>query len=135
MENLYRCVRCGGSGYHSEYEGEHLVVDPCLHCNGKGHVPFSVANVDRHEALCELIANSRVNAQRKSYDESDQGEGWAFHAAENMMTEYEYTQSKIWDAIGIVQNELKALSEPTLNALCDLLNVDIDISLPFIGGK
>jgi len=125
VEDRYRCVRCEGLGYREDREGDRLVRDPCLHCNGKGCVSYRVASVDRHEALCETIAYARVDAQRKACNENPEGEGWAFHAAENMMHEHEYTQARIWETTGIVQDELKALSYETLNALCDLLDIDM----------
>ena len=129
MNDRYLCLMCHGSGFFAELEGDREVRDTCLHCQGKGYVPYNVAFVDSVVALCEAITEALVMNQKKVAAENEEGEGWAFHAAENRMTEYDYTRARVWGSIPLVEKDLKSLSPPVLNALLSVAKIDTPLYL------
>lgn len=122
----YRCSRCQGSGYFV-YEEAEVGRDTCYHCGGDGFVPFQTASVDRAVALFETIAYKIINNRRKAANENEDGEGWAFHASENGMTEGDYTRVMTWTQTAIVESEMKNLPSEILSALCNLVQIEMPL--------
>lgn len=126
----YRCAMCQGAGHVPEVG---LLIDEpqlcsiCLHCQGKGYVNFDTAHTDSVLSLIEAVSESVVINAKKSADESEDGEGWAFHAAENRMTEYDYTRSKVWGTVPLVEKELRKLSPVIVNALLRVVGIDMPL--------
>lgn len=125
MTERFRCIRCGGTGYIEDNDHGHYTRDVCMHCDGTGCVSYSVAQADRFTALCETIAYQTIMRYKENADNDPEGEGWAFAAAENMMHEHDYTQARIWDETGRVENQLRGLDESTLRTMCDMANIDM----------
>lgn len=105
MENaadrLFRCTRCvqGVDIYHDEEEGR-TVQDACYHCGATGWVDADTHRHDRLQSIVARFAAQEAHARRRAIDayaatEPGYGEDFAFAAAENMMTEYDYLQEMI----------------------------------------
>lgn len=117
----YRCIACNGEGRQHFDEDDNRVSDTCYHCRGQGAVSLETAVHDRHERLASMLAESIVNQRRDSAN--DCSEGWDFHAAENGMSAFEYTNVKVWDELGRVQKSLMNVDPTVLSAMCDLAKI------------
>lgn len=115
------CPKCNGIGYcesiGDEYEPNS--VDACYHCGTTGKVSDETYYDDRINKLAAMLSCTAVNSERNSRDSDPDGEGWAFCAAENMMSEYEYTKAKQYDHEFRLRDELKALNPYLLNVLLE----------------
>jgi hypothetical protein len=88
---MAQCNQCEKGYYY--LDGEYNV---CYHCSGTGQVSDEQAQDDRESALIEQLARESVYEEKRALNESDNdGEDWAFHAAENMLSEHEYTKTMI----------------------------------------
>lgn len=121
MENL-ECSRCGGEGSEGyEEEPGRWVTDTCYHCSGTGKIDDETALHDAFGALVARMARFRVEALRKAKNEDMEGEGWAFCAAENMMSEWDYTTERVWAEESRLHQELEGLSELTKRLMVECL--------------
>jgi hypothetical protein len=73
------------------------------------------------EQLAHILGATYVQGWRKSCNEDPEGEGWAFRAAENMMSEYDYTLAMTYEKAAEVGEELTKLSSVALVALKEAL--------------
>jgi len=106
---MISCTQCGGEGRTPEREGDHLVEAPCYHCGTTGQISEELAGHDELGALAGWLACQSVAEERAARNEDPEGEDWAFCAAENMLTEYEYTQGRIWEKEGFYQQRINEL--------------------------
>jgi hypothetical protein len=84
-----RCGRCvGGVTVHDDDDDRH-VTDVCYHCGGTGFVDEETAFHDELRRLAGYYAFRAAHEYRRVCDEDPDGEDFAFHAAENMMTAHD----------------------------------------------
>ncbi|NDB82594.1 MAG: hypothetical protein EB127_07610 [Alphaproteobacteria bacterium] len=94
---MSKCIRCYGSGVETYEDYYRVVEDTCYHCGGTGKVDSETAFQDDLELVANRLAAIRVDQIRKAYNSDPDGEGWAFRAAENMMSERDYTACREWE--------------------------------------
>lgn len=121
-DERFVCPGCGGDGFKIVEEFGRRFEDACYHCATNGYIGREQLDADRLAGLAGRIAHQRVQEMRKSCNEAEESEGWAFHAAENRMTEYDYTQARIWEEEVSVAEELQKLQPRTLSILLDITN-------------
>ncbi len=113
------CEKCGGSGSECYEDDGRNVSDMCYRCLGSGKVDSETAHSTRMEQVAHILGVSYVAAWRKSCNEDPEGEGWAFRAAEDMMSEYDYTKAMQYDKAAEVGQELTKLSHMAQIALIE----------------
>lgn len=87
---MVECSRCNGTGWQ-EYEEDGMeVVDACYHCGNTGIVDEETAFHDKLAKVGQAMAIEYVREYKMSADSDPYGEGFAFHAAERMLTPWEY---------------------------------------------
>jgi hypothetical protein len=84
----FNCTRCD-DGYHED--------GPCYHCSTTGYIDEETHFQDQLSACGHILAAYEVDRIRTLADSDPDGEGFAFRAAEDMMTVYEYTTMLHWD--------------------------------------
>jgi hypothetical protein len=98
---MAKCNRCDGGSYMLDGE-----ENTCYHCEGTGRISEATAQADQRYALVEQLAAEQVSEQRRARNNNPDGEDWAFCAAENMMSEYDYTQSRIMDQVHVLLEKI-----------------------------
>lgn len=89
----YPCPVCCGDGALRSldpHEEERGINDTCYHCAGSGVIDAESYRHDKLIGVAETLATMRATELRRLRDEDPEGEGFAFAAAENMMTPHEY---------------------------------------------
>jgi hypothetical protein len=120
-DNLVKCEKCGGKGRESFEEDGRTVSDMCYRCAGSGKVDEETAHMTRMQQVAAIVGNAYVQGWRKSCNEDPEGEGWAFRAAENMMSEHDYTLAMTYEKSAEVGEELSKLSHFAQVALIEAL--------------
>lgn len=120
-DSLVKCEKCGGSGSECYEEDGRQVSDTCYRCAGSGKVEPEVAHSTRLSQVATIMADAYVKGWRKSCNEDPCGEGWEFRAAENMMSEYDYTLAMTYEKAAEVGAELVKLSHLAQVALIEAL--------------
>lgn len=102
-----QCSRCYGMGYE-EYEEDYgrTVRDTCYHCSGSGKVDEETDFQDKLGDVAYTLATGAVYKIIQSCNSDPDGEGWNFRAAENMMSERDYTMGYIDDYQAHYLNDL-----------------------------
>ncbi len=116
-----KCEKCGGSGSESYEEDGRMVSDTCYRCSGSGKVDDEVNHHTRMEQVAHIVGAAYVQGWRKSCNEDPEGEGWVFRAAENMMSEHDYTLAMTYEKAAEVGEELSKLSHLAQVALIEAL--------------
>ena len=111
------CPRCNGTGSQDWEEDGRPVTDVCYRCSGSGRVDSDNAHQVHLLNVCEVLAAVAVEAERKARNEDPEGEGWAFCAAENMMSERDYTTARRMDRAAEFGEEVSKLSRSMQEAL------------------
>lgn len=126
---MVKCGPCDGEGYREDRDedaGGRLVRDACYHCGTTGWIDEETAFKDRisnvAEGLAAEIIHDRAAATDRAAEEDQTGEGWAFAAAENMMTEHDYTKARTYEEAHRVGEILLKLDRSLLRALLDRLD-------------
>jgi hypothetical protein len=106
------CSRCDGLGYEEYYDEDTYrdVRDTCYHCGGCGRVDSETAYHDRLSGVAHSLAVNSVSELQKWINSNPDGEGWEFHAAENMMRGYEYFQVRVMDYMSDYLDRLMQMS-------------------------
>ena len=110
MDSSNICVRCDGEGIEYFEEDNRPQSHTCYHCSGSGYVEDDMAF---HDKLCQLavgLATHYVSEMQKDIDSDPDGEGWNFHAAENMMSGRDYFSMKVYDHAAIFSQQLQGFS-------------------------
>jgi hypothetical protein len=103
------CTRCNGYGIDSYEEDNRMIEETCYHCGGSGQIESD--ELDQAAKIAYAMAHSHV-LEYKAYRNNDiDGEGFAFCAAENMMNEYDYFRSLVWDYVSVYMKELAKCTE------------------------
>lgn len=116
--NTVKCRNCV-DGWREEMEGGRPVRDACYTCGNTGRVAREQDAVIRLGQMIEMLAADRVAAMRAATDSDPEGEGWAFHAAENGMSAYDYSTVRVMaetDRLGRVFKKLQDEGESALVA-------------------
>ena len=116
-----KCEKCGGSGSESYEEDGRTVSDTCYRCSGSGRVDEETAHHTKLEQVAHIVGAAYVQGWRKSCNEDPEGEGWVFRAAENMMSEHDYTLAMTYEKAAEVGEELSKLSHLAQVALIEAL--------------
>ena len=87
------CLRCDGEGRQAWDEDGVRFLDACYACLGRGWVDEITAHDQRVGAACDRLGALRAAAYRRARDEDPDGEGFAFCAAEHMLSPREYEQA------------------------------------------
>jgi hypothetical protein len=101
------CTRCNGNGY--EFPDDECYAGcyyHCLHCGGSGTVDDETAYQDKLQGVALVMADVHVREYKKYKDEDPDGEGFAFCAAENMMSEWDYRKSLVYEYMSVYMNRL-----------------------------
>ncbi|CAE7860165.1 unnamed protein product [Symbiodinium microadriaticum] len=108
-----RCGHCGGEGYKWVDDGDDFhsrpVRDACYHCGTEGYISDEQWRQDRLERAASALAADMTEAEIDSANSNPDGEGFAFHAAENGMHEHEYRQACYYENEGRAMAALKLL--------------------------
>ena len=116
------CPKCNGDAWQHWQEDGRWVRDPCYHCGNTGQVSEEQYFHDQLAEVANVLAWSAVSHARKAANENPDGEGWAFAAAENRISEWDYTQGVFFDYQDRFLCELAALDVDLQRALIDTNN-------------
>lgn len=116
-----KCEKCGGSGSESYEEDGRQVSDVCYRCAGSGKVDEETNHRTRMQQVAHIVGAAYVDGWRKSCNEDPEGEGWAFRAAENMMSEHDYTLAMTYEKAAEVGQEFIKLSHLAQVALIEAI--------------
>jgi DnaJ-class molecular chaperone len=116
-----KCMKCNGEGRVTFEEDGRMVTDACYRCGATGQVDEETDLQSRIEAAAGQLAVAHVDRMIAARNEDPEGEGWAFCAAENMMTERDYSAMHVYDAQGSIADQLTKLPRGLLMALLDVL--------------
>lgn len=117
MSDNVKCKRCNGTGSQNWVEDGRNVRDVCYRCMGAGRVDPETAHQSDLEDVAAVMGRMAVDDERRCRNKDPEGEGWAFCAAENMMTERDYTQTRIFERSADFMQELAKLSRIAQEAL------------------
>ena len=95
--------------------------DMCYRCGGSGRIDPEDAHALNLERVAGAMARAHIADLRKAYNNDPEGDGWAFNAAENMLSESDYTAARERDAHGSFIEELSKLDRKAQDALVALL--------------
>lgn len=119
------CSRCNGECSRPSLDPLEKARDVCYHCEGTGKVDDDTAFDDRVGALAERLARFEVAKRRAACNADPHGEGWDFHAAENMQTPADFTQECEMAATDRIMRNFAELDRATLSILLDAIaNLD-----------
>lgn len=118
---MAKCGRCGGTGRTFSNEDGVQGDDACYHCCETGVIDEETSKSDFLNNVIEEMAASHVYAMierinKAAYEEEGCGEDWAFGAAENMVSEHEYTQSAIWSEAERLNGLMQKMSDEEQDA-------------------
>lgn len=89
------CVRCDGEGIETFYDGtfydarlEHHI---CYHCNGSGRVSDEAMFHDELYCVAYALASQYVHSLIQAANNDPEGDGFALIAAENGLSQSDYT--------------------------------------------
>lgn len=104
------CTRCCGDGRVEYHEDNRIVSEVCYHCDGSGKVDQETDFYDKLYSVANALAVMRVNEIRNNYNSVPDGEGWAFLAAENQMSERNYTLTHVYEYTDKYMDSLDKMS-------------------------
>lgn len=113
------CGRCCGKGRQEWEEDDRDVSDVCYRCAGTGRISEESAHDLLVQRVAEVLAHNYIEDYRRACNEDPNGDGWALHAAENMMTERDYTVAAKADKAAMFSAELSKLSHTAQRALIE----------------
>jgi len=102
-------------------EDDRRVEDVCYLCGGAGETDPETAAVVLLQHCSEAMAHAAVAKLRDKADNDPEGGGWAFRAAENMMTERDYTRVREMELADRFMVELGKLGMEAQDALVEAL--------------
>lgn len=107
MTTRFVCVQCQG--------------ETCPRCGGRGWVGEKGVQIERNHAIAEAIASNLIDKQIAVIGPEE----WSRRAAEMGVTPDQYTEVEVWSATGPIKGQLMALTERVLDALADLLAIEV----------
>ena len=104
---MAECSYCNGSGievYDDEYDSQSqikfLVESDCYHCGGTGSIDDDTAFHDCLESVATIMAQAHVDEFKKRVNQDPDGEDFAFMAAENMATPFDFERCLVYSYVG-----------------------------------
>jgi len=92
-----KCPQCRGERTQTIEEDGRRIQDDCFHCQAEGFISEEKYLADRMLAMANLLACDVVERHKRLENSREDGEGWAFHAAESGMPEADYTFAAVAD--------------------------------------
>ena len=102
------CSQCVGGVVTYDEDGR-TVQDACYHCSETGVVSDEVARLDALHVVVVVLAWMQARDFRRRVDSDPDGDGFAFAAAENGQTAYDYLTEKAWSYEPEISDQLLAL--------------------------
>lgn len=87
---MIRCPECVDGYREVEEPGYGTIRDACYHCGNTGFITDEEARKDRIRNVADMLGNRAMDAERAARNGNPDGEDFAFCAAENQCSEYEY---------------------------------------------
>lgn len=87
---MVRCNECEDGWRMVEEPGAGMIRDACYHCGNTGFITDEHARLDRMRNIAEGMGHRAMCEVRDSRNRNPDGEDFAFCAAENQCSEYEY---------------------------------------------
>jgi hypothetical protein len=113
---LINCPNCEGGVRYDRDEIGRTTEDGCYTCQGNGKLTREAYDVIRYREMLDTIAGKVVDKMIQGANSDPEGEGWAFHAAENGLHPHEYTQHRVMDESGKLDNLFHSLKTGTLGS-------------------
>jgi hypothetical protein len=129
MTDNIRCPNCEDGFVIVEEDGRRI-RDACYHCANTGFISPEQHRLDQIEGMAASLATSVVQKMKRACNTDPEGEGWAFHAAEAGMREYEYTTARVMSKADDFGKSLVALDQTNpqlISALLDRMAPDVEI--------
>jgi hypothetical protein len=93
------CIRCNGEGIEIFYDGDfydaQLEQHICYHCNGSGYVDDETMFHDQLFSVAYSLAQHYVHSMIQEMNNDPEGDGFCLMAAENGLSQSDYTQHLI----------------------------------------
>jgi hypothetical protein len=131
------CPQCQYGWVLHDEDGRQF-YDACYHCGNTGWISDEQAFMNRVRGVAGTLAYEAVMRLKKGADSNPDGEGWAFHAAENMLHEHEYTQGRVWEYESRMMAVLEQMGERDrllLEVLVDRLDPEGKAEEPQVNGE
>ncbi len=120
-----KCGQCNGYGYRDD-------GDACYHCSNTGKLNEEQAYADRVDRVIRcLAADASVldrNEDNKIAQQED-GEDWAFRAAENGCSEREYVEGRIILKEAEIHAACEKLPRNALRVIVDTITGVLDLTI------
>jgi len=107
------CSICDGEGFLTSLDPEEEqrgIMDSCYHCGETGEVDDGTDYHDRLESLAYGLASHMLAEAIRVVNSDPEGEGWDIHAAENMMSTWDYNECWVLDTVPYVMDRLNEMS-------------------------
>lgn len=88
---MIRCPDCENGWREVDEPGYDTIRDACYHCGNTGFITDEQARKDRIRNVAEMLGHRAMDAERQARNNNPDGEDFAFCAAENQCSEYEYS--------------------------------------------
>ncbi len=111
------CSKCMGTGEQTYDEDERRVTDACYHCGTTGEVSEDADWQDRLHQVALTLAEGQERDYRQACDSDTEGDGYDLHAAENMMSTWDYFRSQVWDRAARIIESLTDMDRPSQELL------------------
>jgi len=108
---MINCRHCNGYGYQEWYEDNRLVRDACYRCGTTGKISGEMLRETILSAVASTLASWKVKEMEDYCNSNPDGEGWAFRAAEEMMSPREYSDSWFYHHKDICMEKLYQMSD------------------------
>jgi len=107
-ERRFRCTRCADGVDFYEEDGR-TIRDACYHCGATGWIDDETHRYDRLQAIVAQFAVTAAHERRARMDMNEDGEDFAFCAAENMMTTNDLFTEIMWSCEAKIGAQMDAL--------------------------
>ncbi|MFA6270653.1 MAG: hypothetical protein WC657_05620 [Candidatus Paceibacterota bacterium] len=107
---MVNCSRCSGTGYEYYEDDGRMQKDACYHCGATGQVDEETDFHDQLAWVATAMAYESVKQSIRNMNDDPDGEGFYFHAAENMMSPHDMEQSMVYERVGDFLENLDKLS-------------------------
>ena len=113
------CPQCRGAGTMIVDEGPRRIQDACYHCSTDGYITVAQWKQDRMQMLVDRMAGIAVEHRINAVNSNPEGEGWGFAAAENGMSERDFTEECHMAESDRIMRWLSAVEPDICNTLID----------------